>query len=145
MYKYSRGVSLLFQNRLLCNSLVALVKTIHQPLGGLDKEEGGGEWCFVFCCVVFCLYVYFSIAYCFNALTLCGLLLLNDVNLYLSLCCFSSSHISVSVISAQFILGLPTLLCSCAHLPNLLFVKVTLNWLEFGCAMILHAALILNF
>ena len=101
--------------------MVALVKTIHQPLGGLDKEEGGENGvlgsvvlCFAFRCI-------FAIAHCFNALTLCGLLLLNDVNLYLSLCCFSSSHISVSVISAQFILGLPTLLCPCTHFSSLLF------------------------
>ena len=98
------------------NPLVAReLKLSNSPLWAWKWKRGGesGAVAFEMCCVLFDEIS--SLAYCFNALTLCGLLWLNAVNLYLSSCCFRSPHTSATAISAQFILGFPTLLCSCVQ------------------------------
>ena len=117
-------IGILFQNGAYATLWLLCLKLSNCPLGAWMKR-GRGEsgvvcsWMFGLCC-----YEHFSLAYCFNALTFCGSLLLKAENLYLSLCCFSSSQMSIIVFSDQFNLGFPTLLCSWTHFSSLLFLNV---------------------
>lgn len=64
--------------------------------------------------VCVCLVVMFGfLQNCCSAVTFAGLVWSTGVNLKLLLLCFSVSHISVIVVSDQFILGFPTLLIAC--------------------------------